>query len=265
MLNSGIYTGNTSPVIWNLTDWSIYHPYSLECKNLPDNFNNEKDYGRDYIPYGYYYKNGLPIRPVTDEEPSGRDKLVRFFNYNTLDSGDSNITVDETKEFRFLDYDKNRSDVYELSNVDKRIRYNDRYEKKRRLEEIKERKERENEWKLRQEARERARLEREQERERERERRQEEKERKQRIWDDWYNEYITIEVNYKFHVIEKEYNQNYWESRSEDICVRRREAQELVRGGRDAIMGRVCYGDSSLIRGFNYRYSPYLFGRPLGV
>ena len=102
------YEDGKRMTIGDFGNWWIFYPYYNEQKSCPDQFQKEEWYGRDYIPYGYYYKYGLPIRPVTDEMPSRRDKFIRFFEYNTWDSGDSNIEVEEKKGICFLNYDKYR-------------------------------------------------------------------------------------------------------------------------------------------------------------
>ena len=59
----------------------------------------------------------------------------------------------------------------------------------------------------------------------------EQESRKKQQLEDWYRDYVTIEVSFDYHIKDSEYNQDYWERRSEDIRVTRREAMALIEGG----------------------------------
>lgn len=99
--------------------------------------------------------------------------------------------------------------------------------------------------------------------EEQRERQKEEDRRKERL-EDWYREYVTIEVNFQFHVKDSEYNQDYWDYRNEEIRVSRREAMALIEAGDSAILGRLGYSNWGLIRNFSYKVPYRLYDRPMG-
>ena len=102
------------------------------------------------------------------------------------------------------------------------------------------------------------------ERQREQMRKQEEDERKKERLDDWYREYVTIDVDFEYHVRDSEYNQDYWDPRNEEIRVSRREAMALIQAGESAILNRLGYSNGGLIRNFRYQ-APYgLYDRPWG-
>lgn len=101
-------------------------------------------------------------------------------------------------------------------------------------------------------------------RQREQMRRQEEEDKKKERLEDWYREYVTIEVNYEYHIKDSEYNQDYWDYRSEDIRVSRREAMALIEAGDSAIMGKLGYGNWGKIRNFSYKVPFRLYDRPMG-
>ena len=102
------------------------------------------------------------------------------------------------------------------------------------------------------------------ERQREQMRRQEEEDRKQQRLDDWYREYVTIEVEFDYHIKDSEYNQDYWDYRDEEIRVSRREAMALIEAGDSAIFGKLGYGNWGLIRNFRYKVPYRLYDRPWG-
>lgn len=85
---------------------------------------------------------------------------------------------------------------------------------------------------------------------------------KQERLEDWYREYVTIDVNFDFHYRDSEYNQDYWERRSDEIRVTRREAMALIQAGEGAIMGRLGYSNSGLIRNVSYQVPYRLYERP---
>ena len=99
--------------------------------------------------------------------------------------------------------------------------------------------------------------------EEQRERQKEEDRRKERL-EDWYREYVTIEVNFQFHIKDSEYNQDYWDYRSEEIRVSRREAMALIEAGDSAILGKLGYSNWGLIRNFSYKVPYRLYDRPMG-
>ncbi len=101
-------------------------------------------------------------------------------------------------------------------------------------------------------------------RQREQMRRQEEEDRKRERLDDWYRDYVTIDVDFEYHVVDSEYNQDYWESRSEEIRVSRREAMALIEAGDSAIFGKLGYANWSKIRNFRYKVPYGLYDRPMG-
>lgn len=102
------------------------------------------------------------------------------------------------------------------------------------------------------------------ERQREQMRRQEEEDRKQQRLDDWYREYVTIDVEFEYHIKDSEYNQDYWDYRDESIRVSRREAMALIEAGDSAIFGKLGYGNWGLIRNFRYKVPYGLYDRPWG-
>ena len=102
------------------------------------------------------------------------------------------------------------------------------------------------------------------ERQREQMRRQEEEDKRKERLEDWYREYVTIEVSFQYHVRDAEYNQDYWDYRSEDIRVSRREAMALIEAGDHAILGKLGYGNWGLIRNFSYKVPYRLYDRPMG-
>ena len=99
------------------------------------------------------------------------------------------------------------------------------------------------------------------ERERERERERDEEQKKKERLESWYQDYVTIEVNFDFHYKDSEYNQDYWERRSEEIRVSRREAMALIESGEGAIIGRMGY-NRGLIRNVSYKVPYRLYDRP---
>ena len=102
----------------------------------------------------------------------------------------------------------------------------------------------------------------EQQREREREKQRQEDEKKKQRLEDWYREYVTIEVSFDYHIKDSEYNQDYWDHRSEDIRVTRREAMALIQAGEGALLGRLGYTNRGNIRNVGYK-TPYgLYDRP---
>lgn len=100
------------------------------------------------------------------------------------------------------------------------------------------------------------------ERQREQMRRQEEEDRKKERLEDWYREYVTIEVDFEYHIKDSEYNQDYWDYRDEEIRVTRREAMALIEAGDGAILGRLGYGNWGNIRNFRYKVPYGLYDRP---
>ena len=94
--------------------------------------------------------------------------------------------------------------------------------------------------------------------------RQREDQRKAEILDRWYREYVTIDVTFEYHIINREYNQDYWEPRSDEIRVTRREAIALIEAGEGAIIGRLGYSNRSLIRNIGYKVPYGLYTRPYG-
>ena len=100
------------------------------------------------------------------------------------------------------------------------------------------------------------------ERQREESRKHEEAEKKNRRLEDWYREYVTIEVSYDYHFIDREYNSDYWERRSEEIRVTRREAMALIQAGEKAVLGRSGYHDLGKIRNISYKVPYGLYNRP---
>lgn len=107
-------------------------------------------------------------------------------------------------------------------------------------------------------------LEEQMERQREQMERQKEEDRRKERLEDWYREYVTIEVNFQFHIKDSEYNQDYWDYRSEDIRVSRREAMALIEAGDSAILGKLGYSNWGLIRNFSYKVPYRLYDRPMG-
>lgn len=97
---------------------------------------------------------------------------------------------------------------------------------------------------------------------REQMRRQEEEDRKKQRLEEWYREYVTIEVEFDYHIKDSEYNQDYWDYRDEEIRVSRREAMALIEAGDSAILGRLGYGNWGLIRNFRYKVPYGLYDRP---
>lgn len=93
---------------------------------------------------------------------------------------------------------------------------------------------------------------------------QEEDRKKAERLEDWYRQYVTIEVNFEYHYIDTEFNRDYWEYRSEDIHVSRREAMALIEAGEGAIIGRTGYSDRSKIRNVSYQVPFGLYDRPMG-
>lgn len=252
------------PAIWELNNCAVYYPFYNERREVPVYYQNEAWYGKDYIPYGYYYKNGIPVRPVTDELPSGRDKFIRFFEYNTMDGDDVNIEVAENKGISFYQFEQYRRVIEEVSDEQKRERYYERCEEKSRREE---REQREYEERQREKHRNESQYndfsDRYLEREIEMERRYEEEQRKQERLEDWYREYVTIDVDLEFHCMDSEYNQDYWDYRNHEIRVSRREAMALIEAGEDAIISRAGYHcRRSLIRNVSYQIPYGLYDRP---
>lgn len=92
----------------------------------------------------------------------------------------------------------------------------------------------------------------------------EQEQRKKRRLEEWYNEYVTIEVTFEYHIKDSEYNHDYWDYRSEDIRVTRREAMALIQAGEGAIIGRLDYGNRSNMRNISYKVPYGLYTRPLG-
>jgi len=261
------------PGIWDMGNWWIFYPYYFRPKSCPSQFQDEERYASDYVPYGYYYQNGLPVRPVTDELPSRRDKVLRFFDYNTLGGDDANIEVDEKNEICFLNYDRYCRIFEELSDEEKLRRYNERCEEKRLQEERMEREEREQEERRRErqgneehgnESRQPYDLydSNYEDSYQEQERRLEEEQRKSERLEDWYREYVTIDVDFEYHYEDSEYNSDYWDPRNHEIRVTRREAMALIQAGESAILNRIGYGNSSKIRNLSYQIPYGLYDRP---
>ncbi len=98
----------------------------------------------------------------------------------------------------------------------------------------------------------------------ERERQLEEERQKKIRLEDWYREYVTIDVYFDYHYIDREYNSDYWEHRNEEIRVTRREAMALIDAGEGAIMDKLCYNNRSLISNVSYNIPYGLYNRPLG-
>lgn len=261
--------------IWEMKSWWIYYPYYFQPKSCPSQFQDWANYEQDYIPYGYYYHSGLPIRPVTDEVPSGRDKFLRFFEYNTLDGGNDNVEVQEEEEICFLNYDQHCHFFEEIPDEEKNRRYEARCEARERQKEREEREEREREERHREEQRNERQTNEgrssydasddqyeERYRERERERRMEEEQRKRERLEDWYRDYVTIDVDFEYHYIDSEYNSDYWEPRNHEIRVTRREAMALIEAGESAIISRIGYYRPSLIRNVRYQIPYGLYDQP---
>ena len=91
--------------------------------------------------------------------------------------------------------------------------------------------------------------------------REREKRNKERL-EDWYREYVTIEVNFEYLCRNNEYGGDYWDPRSEDIRVTRREAMALIEAGEGAILARIGYSNWSLIRNFSYKMPYRLYDHP---
>ena len=100
------------------------------------------------------------------------------------------------------------------------------------------------------------------ERQQEQMRRQEEEDRKKERLENWYRDYVTIDVDFEYHVKDPEYNQDYWDPRNEEIRVSRREAMALIEAGEGAILGRMGYGNWGNIRNFRYKVPYGLYDRP---
>ena len=100
------------------------------------------------------------------------------------------------------------------------------------------------------------------ERQQEQMRRQEEEDKKKARLEDWYREYVTIDVDFQYHVKDSEYNQDYWDYRNEEIRVTRREAMALIEAGDSAIIGKLGYGNRGNIRNFKYKVPYGLYDRP---
>lgn len=259
------------PGIWNLYEYDLYYPYYYKKRSFPSNFQNEEWYGKDYIPYAYYYGSGLPIRPVTDDHPSGGDKFLRFFEYNTWDGGDSNIDVYKDKMISYFDYDKYSHIQKEVSDEEKNEHYFERCEEQERRSERQERERRAIEERQRdsQHNVERGSFFSSDSQyndyylDRERNRREEEEQRKKERLEDWYREYVTIDVDLEYLCRDNDYNQeDYWDYRNEEIRVTRREAMALIEGGESAIIGRLGYHNRSLIRNVSYQIPFGLYDRP---
>lgn len=92
----------------------------------------------------------------------------------------------------------------------------------------------------------------------------EQNQRKQRMLEDWYNEYVTIDVYFEYHIKDSEYNQDYWDRRNEEIRVTRREAMALIQAGEGAIIGRLGYNNRSNVRNISYKVPYGLYNRPFG-
>lgn len=261
------------PGIWNLNDYAVYYPYYHEKRSCPPYFNNEEWYGKDYIPYGFYYQYSLPIRPVTDDLPSRGDKVLRFFEYNTWAGDDRDIEIFEDEQISFFDYDRYSHIQEELPDEEKSERYYRRCEQQRRLKEKREREFREMEQRQSEGQRSAERGAHSSssshddyryERERERERREEEQQRIKKRLEDWYREYVTIDVDFEYLCRNNDYNQeDYWDCRNEEIRVTRREAMALIEAGESAIIARLGYY-RPLIRNVSYQIPYGLYDRPWG-
>lgn len=98
------------------------------------------------------------------------------------------------------------------------------------------------------------------ERQREAQRREEEI-RKERL-ENWYSEYVIIDVYFDYHYIDREYNNDYWERRYKEIRVTRREAMALIQAGESAIIGKLGYSNWGQIRNVSYQVPFGLYNRP---
>lgn len=260
------------PGIWNLNDYDLYYPYYHEKRSCPSNFQHEEWYGKDYIPYAYYYKYGLPIRPVTDDMPSRGDKFLRFFEYNTWDGDDRDIEVYKDKQISYFDYNKYYCIREEVPDEEKRERYFARCEEQNRQKERQEREEREIEERKResQHSVERSSFSSSDSQyddycqNRERERREEDEREKQERLEDWYRDYVTIDVDLEYFCRGNEYNQeDYWDYRNHEIRVTRREAMALIEAGKSAIISKLGYSQS-LTRIIRFQIPYGLYDRPWG-
>lgn len=89
----------------------------------------------------------------------------------------------------------------------------------------------------------------------------EERKRRERL-EDWYRDHVTIEVNFDYFMRNNDYGDDYWDHRSEELTVSRREAQALVQAGPEAIISRCGYSNRELIRNISFR-TPYgLYDQP---
>ena len=91
--------------------------------------------------------------------------------------------------------------------------------------------------------------------------REQEQIKKERL-ESWYSDYVTIEVSLDYHIKDSEYNRDYWDHRSEDIRVTRREAMALIQAGEGALLGRLGYSNRGNIRNVSIKPPYGLYDRP---
>lgn len=100
--------------------------------------------------------------------------------------------------------------------------------------------------------------------EREIEHRLEDEREKQKRLEDWYRDYVTIDVDLEYFCRDNEYNQeDYWDYRNHEIRVTRREAMALIEAGESAIISKLGYSQS-LTRIIRFQIPYGLYDRPWG-
>lgn len=125
-----------SPAFWETGSSVINVPYCNDI--LETTGNKDQEYEKDNLPFRWYYGingYGLPIRPVTDEEPSGRDSFLRLLEYPL----DPESRIEETGNRLYFPPQTIRE---EYSPREKENRYHQRLEVERRRRDEQERRER---------------------------------------------------------------------------------------------------------------------------
>jgi hypothetical protein len=133
-INVDYYNGLQGPAFWSLINnrSTINIPYNNLIQHTFCDFQNLRYFEDDNIPYGYYYNStsaGIPIRPVTSQEPTGRDKFLRMLEYPL--SQDSYFDTNENAQAIIVVHQPR----YEFSPEEKRKRYEAREEHRRRIQE----------------------------------------------------------------------------------------------------------------------------------
>ena len=85
---------------------------------------------------------------------------------------------------------------------------------------------------------------------------------RQRLIDDWYSTPVTIEVQFEYHIVDRSENRDEWDLRDEEIHVTRKEAENLIKSGEDAIVERMGSYARDKVRNVSFKIPYRLYDYP---